>query len=389
MSAAYDVVLQGGTVVDPSQSLHEIADVAFTDGKVVAIGPGLAAGAAQVEDVSGKHVFPGLVDLHAHFYYGVNSLARDPRKDFLPTGTTCAVDAGTSGGANVLAFREFLLEPAVLHLYAFLNISPVGMVPLRYVPLNEYELTEGRLEATVKTVNRHREKIVGIKLVLPSAGGIAYEHSEDLVKRAVETAAAADTRLMVHIDGGMALENLCEHLRPGDIITHCFQGFDPAIVTDAGELRDTVRDAVARGVLLDTAPAGMVHFAWRVAEACAERGIWPNTISTDYATIPRGAPEGFMRNLPEVMALMLHLGMPFDDVVRAATSAPAAAAGLADRHGSLRVGTCGDAAVFERREDQMTWPDMLGETRIVNGTLEPMLTVAHGAVAWRAGSAAA
>jgi dihydroorotase len=386
MSDTYDVVLQGGTVVDPSQSLHEVTDVAFADGKVAAIGPGLAGSAAQVEDVSGKYVFPGLVDLHAHFFYGVNSLARDPRKDFLRTGTTCAVDAGTSGSANVLAFREFLLEPAVLHLYAFLNISPVGMVPLRYVPLNEYEITEGRLERTVKTVNRHRERIVGIKLVLPSEGGIAYEHSEDLVKRAVETAAAAHTRVMVHIDGGLALEDLCKHLRPGDIITHCFQGLNPAIVTDDGELRDAVRDALARDVLLDIAPAGAVHFAWKVAEACAARGVWPNTISTDYATVPRGAPEGFMRNLPEVMAMMLHLGMPFDHVVRAATSTPAAAAGLADRHGSLRNGTCGDAAVFERRDDQMTWPDMLGETRIVSGTLEPMLTMAHGAVAWRQGS---
>jgi dihydroorotase len=381
--SGYDLVLKGGTVVDPAQSLHQVADVAFVEGRVAAVGSGLEAGRAEVHDLAGKFVFPGLVDLHTHFFWGVNSLSVDPRNDFLPTGTTCAVDAGTSGSANVLALREFLIEPSDLHLYAFLNISPLGMVALRYLPMDEYRLTEGRTAGAAKAVNRHRGKIVGIKLVLPSKDGVGYEHSEDLVKRAVEAAAAAETRVMVHIDGGLALETLCRHLRPGDIITHCYQGNHPAIIDESGELLAAVRDAVARGVLLDLAAAGSVHFSWKVAEACAARRTWPHTVSSDYATTPRNAPEGFMRSLPEVMAIMLHLGMPFDDVVRAATSAPAAAVGLDERHGSLRPGVCGDAAVFERRQASMTCPDMLGETRTVDQTLAPVLTVAHGSVAWR------
>ena len=45
-SLDYDLVLKGGHIIDPSQDLDGISDVAFCNGKVAAVGPDLARGAA-------------------------------------------------------------------------------------------------------------------------------------------------------------------------------------------------------------------------------------------------------------------------------------------------------------------------------------------------------
>ena len=42
-------------------------EVAGKDGKISAVGPGLAVKAAREVDATGKHVMPGWVDCHTHF----------------------------------------------------------------------------------------------------------------------------------------------------------------------------------------------------------------------------------------------------------------------------------------------------------------------------------
>ena len=75
---AFDLVLRGGRVIDPSQSIDRVTDVAFAGGRVAAIGDGLAADARSVEDAAGLIVTPGLIDLHTHVYWGGTSLGVDP-----------------------------------------------------------------------------------------------------------------------------------------------------------------------------------------------------------------------------------------------------------------------------------------------------------------------
>ena len=59
----YDLLLKGGTVVDPSQELHGVHDIAVQDGKIANIAPGIATEeATQVIDVSGRIVTPGLIE---------------------------------------------------------------------------------------------------------------------------------------------------------------------------------------------------------------------------------------------------------------------------------------------------------------------------------------
>src|SRR5215468_9427195 len=68
----FDLVVKGGDVLDPSQSLRGRRDIGIRFGVIEALEADIpATRASRVLDVSGKLVTPGLVDLHTHVYpYG-------------------------------------------------------------------------------------------------------------------------------------------------------------------------------------------------------------------------------------------------------------------------------------------------------------------------------
>ena len=75
---AFDLILRGGRVIDPSQKLDAVTDVAFSAGKVAMVGNALKADpTTDVRNVSGYIVTPGLIDLHTHVYWGGTSLGID------------------------------------------------------------------------------------------------------------------------------------------------------------------------------------------------------------------------------------------------------------------------------------------------------------------------
>ena len=88
----FDLILRGGRVIDPSQKLDAVTDVAFAGGKVAAIGPRLTADpTTDVRDVSGLIVSPGIIDLHTHVYWGGTSLGIDAEEFCRASGVTTAV----------------------------------------------------------------------------------------------------------------------------------------------------------------------------------------------------------------------------------------------------------------------------------------------------------
>jgi dihydroorotase len=67
----YDLLLQGGHVIDPKSGTSGVRDVAIAGGKIAAIAPRIEPGEAfKVVDVSGLYVTPGIVDIHVHVYAG-------------------------------------------------------------------------------------------------------------------------------------------------------------------------------------------------------------------------------------------------------------------------------------------------------------------------------
>ena len=96
----YDLLIKGGHVLDPGQGLDGIRDIAITDGKITKIAAGIppedAHRVVQIHG-AGRHVVPGLIDLHTHVYWGGTSLGVDAVEVARRSGTTTFVDAGSAG----------------------------------------------------------------------------------------------------------------------------------------------------------------------------------------------------------------------------------------------------------------------------------------------------
>jgi N-acyl-D-aspartate/D-glutamate deacylase len=62
-----DLLLRGGTVVDGTGREAFPGDVAISEGKIVAVEPGITGRATRVIDASDRIVSPGFIDIHTHF----------------------------------------------------------------------------------------------------------------------------------------------------------------------------------------------------------------------------------------------------------------------------------------------------------------------------------
>src|SRR5437763_9069636 len=125
---AYDLILKGGHVVDPAQDLDGMADVAFADGRVAAIGSDIRpTEGADIRDVGGLFVAPGFIDLHTHVYWGGTSLGVDATDAARQSGVTTLVDAGSAGPGNFRGFRKHVIEPSEPRILAYLHVSFVGI----------------------------------------------------------------------------------------------------------------------------------------------------------------------------------------------------------------------------------------------------------------------
>src|ERR1700750_1012079 len=105
----FDLVIKGGDVLDPSQSLRGKRDIGIRWGVVEAGEEAIAPErAAKTIEATGKLVTPGLVDLHCHVYpYGsAIGIPADELVQF--QGTTTVVSAGGAGRNNPSAPRPYV-----------------------------------------------------------------------------------------------------------------------------------------------------------------------------------------------------------------------------------------------------------------------------------------
>src|SRR5256712_14226683 len=123
----YDLLLKGGDVVDPSSGLNGPSDVAVQAGAIARIAPNIpSVEAARTIDVTGKVVAPGLIDVHAHVFEGVNRTGVNPDLAGVYAGVTTIVDAGSSGSATFGGWRH-ILPRCKTEIIPFLHICQTGL----------------------------------------------------------------------------------------------------------------------------------------------------------------------------------------------------------------------------------------------------------------------
>jgi dihydroorotase len=371
--STYDLLIRGGTVIDPAARIHDRRDVAISGGKVAAVEPDLGATeAARAVDASGKLVLPGLIDLHAHIFKGYGD-GCDPATACLARGTTTVVDGGTVGWRAYAAFREFVVKPSPARIFTLLNISAVGLIDTRVGELSSFLHVDP--DGAVRAADANRDNVLGFKIRL--SGYVAGGTFKPALRLTRQAADETGLRIMAHI--GETTEPLPEALelfKPGDVITHTYTGRRHGILDYNGKLLPAVREARERGVHFDAAH-GRMHFGFDLIRRAMDQGFLPDTLSTDI-TVPTAVDPTF--HLPHLMSKLMALGASLDDVVLMTTSNSARWLGLESEIGTLQPGAGADVAILEQLEGQFTFRDNEGQTIQAERRLRPWLTVRAGQV---------
>ena len=344
----YDLLITGGEVIDPSANLRGIMDVGISGGRIVEVAPSLPANQAKrTISAKGMLVMPGLVDMHAHVLVNGHDMGIHTDECCSGSGVTTLCDAGSTGSSNFAALRGMLDSSVRTNVRAFVNLSAIGVTGVqRSGELAHFAYADP--EGCARTIKENPDLAIGVKLRF--GPGLVWEYSAEPVKLARKTAdMAGDVPMMMHItDSPVPLPELIAHMKPGDVVTHCYHGRNHGILGQEKEfvLKEVV-EAQRAGIIFDCAH-GRNHFSFRTLEKALEQGFLPDTISTDLTM--RTAREGPVWDLPTTMTKLLHFGMSLEEVVRRSTSAPARIMGLEGTVGTLKPGANADVAIFELRD---------------------------------------
>jgi dihydroorotase len=370
----YDLLLQGGHVIDAKNSISAVRDVAIAGGKVAAVAPRIdPATAFKVVDVSGLYVTPGLIDIHVHVFAGMgerSSYAGDnslyPDGFTLRNGVTTVADTGSSGWRNFEDFKQRIIDRSKTRVLSFLNIVGHGMRGGRF----EQDLADMEAKPTADMALKHKGVIVGVKTAHYSGPEWAP------IERAVEAGTIAGIPVMVDFGTNRPERPMSElvtkKLRPGDIYTHVYSGLRDEQDASGG-VNPALWEARKRGVIFDVGHGGG-SFLWRIAVPAVKAGFLPDSISTD---LHIGSMNAGMKDMLNVMDKFLAMGLSLDDVMLRSTWNPAKQIKREDL-GHLSPGAVADIAVLRLETGSFGFVDMYGARLKGTQKLTAELTLRDG-----------
>jgi dihydroorotase len=383
----FDLVVRGH-VLDPGTGLDGRMDIGVTGGRIAAIAPELdATGAGKVLDVrgSGRYVVPGLIDIHTHVAHGATTAGVgmgccDPDVVGVGSGVTTLVDAGSVGVANIGVFPVHILPKARTRVTVFVNAGRYAHTmpgPADFASLGDLDAS-----AIAKCVEHNPGLVGGVKVRL--VGELVTERGEDVIRRSKAIAREHGVPLMVHIGDMKAAQRprvermgevtryLLDALEPGDVLTHLCTPNPGGVMDDFDASLKLLNEVRARGVVLDPA-IGMGNFGYAVAREQADRGLMPDTISSDVTSMGQS-----FHSLVECMAKFMAVGYTFADVVAMTTGRAAAAIGRQDDLGAVAVGREADLTVLDLVSGDFTFTDTTKATFRGEHGIVPVHTVRAG-----------
>ncbi|MDX7760956.1 amidohydrolase/deacetylase family metallohydrolase [Aeromonas caviae] len=362
----YDMIIRAGRLGN-----GQLVDVAIKHGKIAALGAlPESTEAKQTLTLGGQvHVSAGWIDGHTHCYPASPLYHDEPDKVGVASGVTTVIDAGSTGADDVDDFQR-LAATCKTRVHALLNISRIGL--LRQNELADpADIDPALAQAAIR---RHPGFIVGIKARM--SGSVVGESGLQPLRMAKQIQQAnGNLPLMVHVGNTPPdLDEIVALLGEGDLLTHCFNGKPNRILTPAGELRQAVREAMRRGLLLDIGHGG-ASFSFEVAELAIAQGILPHTISSDIYC--KNRIKGPVYSLAHVMSKFFAIGMTLEQVLACVTHQAADALRLPGK-GRLEVGADADITLFQVSCGPTLFTDTEAGTRNGDRQLLPLAALVGG-----------
>jgi dihydroorotase len=173
------LLIKGGTIIDPSQGMEEVADLFVENGQVSEIGRDLQVESAEVFEAGGLMVSPGFVDLHVHL--------REPGEEYKET-IASGVKAAVAGGFTSIcampntkpvndnaAITLYILEKAREANLA--NVFPVGAITRGSLGEELAEMAEMKSAGAV-AVTDDGKPVMNAQVMRHA---MEYAHDHDLV----------------------------------------------------------------------------------------------------------------------------------------------------------------------------------------------------------------
>jgi dihydroorotase len=372
LSQSRDLLIKGGTVVDPSQNLHALLDVAVKDGKIQLVAPDIPAdGSRNVISAKGRIVTPGLIDVHVHVFEGVGPTGVNADQYCLGRGVTTAVDAGSAGYFAIAGFRQYVIRPSATRVFAMIDIGARGT--LMGLVGNYSNLDWVNPQLTARAAEANKPDVVAIKCRLSRE--ITGANDLEVLKRALEAAELAHLPLMVHVgDSYSPLPEILRELRKGDILTHCYTGRPHGPLDANAKIIPEMLECRERGVLFDVGDGGP-HLSLDVAEKCLQQNFLPDTIGTDLGGLSINGP---VYDLVTELSKFLTIGMTLDQVIERVTLRPARMFNFGVELGTLRPGSTADISILEVREGTFVFGDSTGKKRTGKQKLQSVAAIRAG-----------
>ena len=405
VAESFDVIVSGGTLIDPAAGRSGRFEVGLRDGKVAAVEPELPPAAAPRRiDAAGKLVVPGLIDTHAHVYEHVTGkFGLDPDLVGVRSGVTTLVDQGGPSCMTIPGFRHYVADRAESRVLCFISSYLVGgLEGHRYPEL--YGPDGVNVEHTARAIEENRDLVKGIKAHAEIGG--ASRWGVEVIKLAKVISRRTGVPVYVHlgqlwplkdgvaIDADAYVQEAVPLLDSGDVLAHPFTRHPGGFVSgETGKVHPIIEEALARGVKVDVGHGS--HFSFDMARRALDAGIRPWTLGADMHGYNVRAPGGRMSdgersanpffgvapfNLTVAMSELLALGMGLDEVVATVTANPAKMLRMEDEIGTLEPGREADVSVLEVLTGRFRLSDNSGEEVVAERLVVPAWCMRAGRV---------
>ncbi len=391
VSFPYDVVLTGGTVIDPATGLNGRYDVAITGGKIAAVVPDLSQVQAREKiDVSGKLVTAGMIDTHAHVYEHVTGkFGLNPDMVGVRSGVTTLIDQGGPSCMTIGGFRNYLVDTADSRLLCFISCYLVGGLEGHLYP-DLYGPHGVNVDHTVRVAKENLDIVRGIKAHAEIGGQSRW--GLEVIKTGREIARQTGLPLEEGPvpDADELIRELVPFMEPGDVLAHPFTRHPGGFVSKEGEVHPIVFEAIARGVRVDVGHGS--HFSFEVAKRVLDAGVRPFTLGADLHGYNVKAPSAGGKDTREenpffgiapfsltiAMSELLALGMTMEEIIATVTSNPAAMVRMEDEIGALKVGRDADISVMEVLNGRFKLSDNSGVEVVTDRLIRPVFCLRDG-----------